>query len=77
MTDPDKPAREYVLGKQIQEFINFHSHDTMFSATLVLLVVIGDLFVGQIHYSGIGDGHTKDIAGNILKDQIDTFGRRS
>ena len=71
MTDPDKPAWEYVLGKQIQETHNVHVHDTMFPATLVLLIIIRDLRVSDIQNSGIGDSHTIGIARNILEDKID------
>ena len=77
MTDPDKPTWEYVLGKQIQETHNAHAHDTVFPATLVLLVVVGDLRASDAQYPGIGNGHTIGIAGNILEDEIDTFGRRA
>lgn len=77
MTDPDKPTREYVLRKQIQEAHNAHIHDTMFPATFVLLVVVGNLRAGDAQYPGIGNGHTIGIAGNILEDEIDTFGRRA
>ena len=47
----------------------------MLPSTLVLLVVIGDLRVSDVQNPGICDGDTISIAGNILKDQIDTFGR--
>ena len=77
MADSDKPVREYVLGKQIQEVHNVHGHDTMFPATLVLFVVVRYLFVSQVQNPGVGDGHTIGIAGNILEDEIDTFGRRA
>lgn len=40
----------------------------MFPATLVLLVVVRYLFVGQVQYPGIGDGHTIGIARDILED---------
>ena len=77
VADPDKPTREYVLGKQIQEAHNAHAHDTMFTATLVLLVVVGYLFVGQIQYSGIGDGHPISIAPDVLEYLTDAFCRRT
>jgi len=77
VTDPDKSVWKYMLGKQIQEAHNVHGHDTMFSATLVLLVVIGDLRVCDVQNPGVGDGHTKGIAGNILEDKIGSFGWRS
>lgn len=49
----------------------------MLTATLILLVVIGYLPFSHVHYPGIGDGHTIGIAGNILEDLIDAFGRRT
>ncbi len=75
MADPDKPVREYVLGEQIQEGVNLHGHDTMFPAFPVILVVVGNLRVGHILYSGIGDGHTIGIASDVFKNLIDSLGR--
>jgi len=49
----------------------------MLTATLVLLIVVRDLRVCDVQNPGICDGHTIGIAGNILEDQIDAFGRRT
>ena len=76
MTDPDKPAWEYMLGQEIQEVSNVHGHDAMLTATLVLLVVVRDMRVSNVKYSGIGDGDAISIASDVFKNKIDSLGRR-
>ena len=75
VADSDKPVREYVLGEQIQEGVNLHGHDAMFAAFPVIFVVVGNLRVGHILYSGIGDGNPISIASDVFKHLIDSVGR--
>ena len=77
MADPDKPVWENVLGEQIQEGVNLHGHDAMLPAFPVHLVIVGDLRVGHVEDPGVSDGHPVGIAANVLKDLVDSLGRRT
>ena len=61
--------------EQIKERIDVHGHDTVLSTLLVHLVIIRDMSVCNIEYSGIGDGHTIGIAPDVLEHLSDSLGR--
>ena len=61
--------------QQIKECIDVHGHDSMLAALLVYLVVIRDMSVSNIEYSGISDGHAVGIAPDVLEHLSDSLGR--
>lgn len=76
VADPDKPVWEYVLGEKIQEIDNIHGHDTMLSATSVILVVVGNSIISDVLYPGIADGNPKGISPDVLENLVDSLCRR-
>jgi hypothetical protein len=48
----------------------------MLAATPIHLVVVGNLRVSHVQYSGIADSHTIGIAPDVLKNLTDSLGRR-
>ena len=62
--------------QQTKERIDVHVHDSMLSTLLVHLVVIGNLRVGHVLYSGIGDGHAVGIAPDVFEHLTDSLSRR-
>ena len=76
VTDTDKPVRQYVLRKKIQERIDAFGLDLMFAATSIVLVIVGNCIVSHVHYSGICNGHTISITSDVLQDLTDSLGRR-
>ena len=64
-------------GDQIQEVINIHVHNAMFSAFSVVLIVIGDCSVCHVQYPGVRDSHPVSISCDILQHLVDSLGWRS
>ena len=61
--------------QQIEELVDVHGHDSMFTALLVYLVVVGDSPIVNIKYSGIGDSHTVGISSDVFEHLTDTLCR--
>ena len=61
VTDTDKPVRQYMLRKKIQERVDAFGLDLMFAAASIVLVIVGNCIVCHVHYSGICNGHTIGI----------------
>lgn len=75
VTYSDKVIRQDMKRQQIKERIDVHGHDSVLAPLFVHLVVIGDMSVCNIEYSGIGDGHAIGIAPDVLEHLTDAFGR--
>ena len=75
VTYSDEMTWQYMKRQQIKECIDVHGHDSMLAALLVYLVVIRDMSVSNIEYSGISDGHAVGIAPDVLEHLSDSLGR--
>ena len=75
VTYSDEMTWQYMKRQQIKERIDVHGHDTVLSTLLVHLVIIRDMSVCNIEYSGIGDGHAIGIAPDVLEHLSDSLGR--
>lgn len=76
VTYSDEMTWQYMKRQQIKECIDVHGHDSMLAALLVYLVVIRDMSVCNIEYSGIGDSHAVGIAPDVFEHLTDFLSRR-
>ena len=53
VTDTDKPVRQYMLRKKIQECIDALGLDLMLAAASIVLVVVGDCVISHVQYPGV------------------------
>ena len=76
VTYSDEMAWQYMKRQQVEECINVHGHDSMLASLLVHFVIIRDMSVCNIEYSGIGDSHAVGIAPDVFEHLSDSLGRR-
>ena len=76
VTYSDKMVRQDMKRQQVEERVNVHGHDSMLASLLVHFVIIRDMSVCNIEYSGIGDSHAVGIAPDVFEHLSDSLGRR-
>ena len=76
VTYSDKMIRQDMKRQQTEELVDVHGHDSMLTALLVHLVVVGDSPIGHIEYSGVCDSHAVGISPDVFEHLTDSLGRR-